>query len=293
MKRKFEERVVDIVINVVLIILGLVALYPIWYVIIASISSPVAISTGEVVFLPKGLNIDAYKALLAEKRIWIGYRNSIVYTTAATILDLLVMIPCAYALSRHSLPGRKFFMTAFIFTMYFSGGLVPKYLVINSLGMVNTPWALIIPGCVNVFNMIIARSFFESSIPDSLLDAAQIDGANYTRFFVQIVLPLSPAMLAIIALYSVTAHWNAYLGAQMYIYDADLYTLQQVIKSITATLDSTLMENATFDEISAAIREKQLMKYAVVLVASLPLVVAYPFIQKYFVKGVMVGAVKG
>ena len=184
-------------------------------------------------------------------------------------------------------------MTMFLITMYFNGGMIPKYLLLNSLGMVNTPWALIIPGCVNVYNLIVARSFFESNIPDSLLEAAQIDGSSYTRFFLQVVLPLSPAVIAIITLFCVQAHWNAYLGAQMYIYDSDLYTLQQVIRSITATLDQSLSDDTSMEQMIQIMQEKQLMKYAVVVVASIPLVIIYPFVQKFFVKGIMVGAVKG
>ena len=184
-------------------------------------------------------------------------------------------------------------MALFVFTMYFSGGLIPKYLLINALGMINTPWALIIPGCVNVFNLIIARSFFESSIPDSLLEAATIDGANYTRFFFQFALPLSPAMLAIITLYNIQGHWNAYLGAQMYIQSPNLQTLQVIIKNITATLDTGLVEEMSTQELIEVVQKKQLMKYAVVVVAIVPLAIIYPFVQRYFVKGVMVGAIKG
>lgn len=294
MRRIRDERVLNSVINVMLVMIAIVSLYPIWYVIIASISDPVAISNGEVLLLPKGINFSAYLKLLDNKQIWIGYRNSIIYTAGGTIVDLLVTIPCAYALSRESLPGRKFITSLFIFTIYFTGGMIPSYMLINSLGMVNTPWALIIPGCINVYNLVVARSFFESSIPDSLFDAAQIDGSGYTRFFLQVVLPLSPAILAIITLFCIQTHWNAYLGAQMYIYSPNLYTLQQVIRSITATLDASLIgDEVTLDQMITIMQEKQLMKYAVVVVASIPLVIIYPLVQKFFVKGVMVGAVKG
>lgn len=291
--RSKGEKVLDVVIILLLILLSIITIYPIYYVMIASVSSPVAISSGDVVFWPKGLNISAYRHLLDNRLIWVGYRNSILYTAAGTAVDLAVTIPCAYALSRKTLPYRRILMGLFVFTMYFNGGLIPKYLLINSLGMINTPWSLIIPGCVNVFNLIIARSFFESSLPDSLLEAAQIDGASFTRFFFQFALPLSPAMLAIIALYCIQGHWNAYLGAQMYIQSPNLQTLQVIIKNITATLDTSLAEELTTQELIEIVQQKQLLKYAVVAVSIIPLVAVYPFVQKFFVRGVMVGAVKG
>jgi len=293
MKKIKGERTFNIIVSALLIIIAVVTLYPIWFVLIASISSPVAIGAGEVLLLPKGINFQGYEMLFEDKNIWIGYRNSIIYTVTATILDLIVTIPCAYALSRKRLPYRRILMLLFTITMYFSGGTIPKYLLINSLGMINTPWSLIIPGCVNVFNLIVARSFFESSIPESLFDAARIDGSGYTRFFAQIVIPLSPAILAIIALYCIQAHWNGYLAAQMYIYNPKLKTLQQIIRGITANLDSSLAESATTEELIYAAQKTQLLKYSVVVVSALPLILIYPFVQKFFVKGVMVGAVKG
>lgn len=293
MKYKSGERILDIFINIVLVFLGALCIYPIWYVIIASVSSPTALAAGEVVLFPKGFNLSAYGTLFENKLIWTGYKNSIINTTLSCLLDTTVMSLCAYALSRKTLPGRGFLMVLFIITMYFKGGLIPEYMLKSSLGMMNTRWVLIIPGCVNVYNMILAKSFFENNVPDSLFDAARIDGASYTRFFIKIVLPLSGAILAIITLFSMTIHWNAYLGAQMYIFDADLYTLQQVIKIITSSVNSALAETLTVDEMAQMILEKELIKYAVVIVGSIPLVIAYPFVQKYFVKGVMVGAVKG
>jgi len=294
MKKLSGEKVFDYAVNISLVLIAIIVLYPIWYVLIASISSPQAIANGEVLLFPKGINFAAYRKLLDNKMIWIGYKNSILYTAAATVLHLVVVIPCAYALSVKRLPGRSFFMTLFVITMYFSGGMIPTYLLINSLGMINTPWAMIVPGCVSAYNMIVARSFFESNIPDSLLDAARIDGCGYTRFFLNIVIPLSPAVIAIIALFVIQANWNGYLSAQMYLYDSDLFTLQQVIKGITAKIDQSLAADSgmTMEQMLRIIQERQLLKYAVVIVSSIPLVILYPFIQKFFVKGIMVGAVK-
>ena len=291
-KIKTGEQIVDLVINVLLAAVGLIAIYPIWYVLIASVSNPTAIAAGRVVLWPEGFNMQAYLKLLDNKLIWKGYMNSLCYSFAATALSMAVTVPCAYALSRKDLPGRKYFSTFFIITMYFSGGLIPSFLVINSLGWLNSPLALIVPGAMSVYNMILVKSFFLNSIPESLYDAARIDGASNTLFFIKVVLPLSPAILAVIALFTMTSSWNSYLPAQMYIYNTDLYTLQQVIKGITAEVSTALMENMSTDEISKLILERNLMKYAVVVVGCLPLVLMYPFIQKYFVGGIMLGAVK-
>lgn len=293
MKQKAGERALDIGINVILVVIAVITLYPLWYVLIASVSAPTAIASGEVIFLPKGLNLDAYWKLLENKQLWIGYRNSILYTVLGVVVDLAVMTPCAYALSRKTLPFRSILMTLFLITMYFSGGMIPMYMLLNKIHFINSPLALIIPGCVVVFDMIVLRSFFEANIPDSLVDAAMIDGASHIRFFARIALPISPAVLAVVALYSIQRHWNAYLGAQMYIYKPKWYTLQQVLRQITAKLDSSLTETLSVDEIAKMTMDKELMKYAVVIVSCIPLIIIYPFVQKFFVKGVMVGAVKG
>lgn len=293
MKYKNGERMINRIFNVALIIVIIVSIYPIWFTVIASVSNPSAISNGEVVLIPKGFNLSAYRKMLDNSQIWIGYRNSILYTFFGTIVNLVVQIPCAYALSRKKLPGRRGLMFLFTFTMYFSGGMIPQFLLINKLGLINSPLALIVPSALSVYNVIVARSFFEGSIPESLYEAARIDGCSYTRFFLQIVVPLSGAMIAIITLFCVQAHWNVYLSAAMYIYDSRYYNLQQVIKAITATLDSGLVETMSTEEMVRLMQEKQLMKYAVVVVSCVPLIAIYPFVQKFFVKGVMIGAVKG
>ena len=292
-KKKNGEWVFDYTVNIILIMVAVVCIYPLWYVLIASVSSPTAIGNGEVILWPKGFNLNGYTRLIENKNIWIGYRNSILYTIAGTAVDFLIQIPVAYALSRKSLPGHRIIMALFVFTMYFGGGIIPKYLLLASLGMINSPVALIIPSCVSVFNIIVAKSFFEGSVPDSLYDAARIDGCGYTRFFVKIVLPLSPALLAIIALYCIQRHWNVFLDAEMYLLDSKYYTLQQVIRGITAQVDANLAEGVGSAEMIQLMQEKQLLKFSVIVVSVVPLVIIYPFVQKFFVRGVMVGAVKG
>ena len=286
---------VDACINVLLILIGIMVIYPIWFVFIASVSAPDAIANGKVIFWPKGFTLDGYKILLENKNVWIGYKNSIVYTFVGTIISLAIQITGGYALSRRSLPGRRILNVLFIITMYFQGGMIPSFLLINTLGLYDTMWALILPGSVSAFNMIIIRNYFESNIPEELYDSARIDGCGYFRFFSSIVLPLSTGIVAIMTMYSVQGIWNDYMKAKLYISSFEKRNLQQVIQGITAKLDSTLntLEGENYDLYLAKINEQQLLKYSVVVVAMLPLVILYPFIQKYLVKGVMVGAVKG
>ena len=293
MKKSKGERILNLFTNVFLIGISIITIYPLWYILIASVSDPAAIANGKVILVPSGFNLVAYQKIMENKQLWIGYRNSILYTLSALVVDLVVMTPCAYALSRKRLPFRKFIMTLFLLTMYFSGGLIPRYILLNRLGFINSPLALIIPGCVAVFDIIVMRSFFEANIPDSLVEAAMIDGASNLRIFTSIALPISPAVLAVVSLYSIQRHWNAYLGPQMYIYNSKLYTLQQVLRQITAKLDSSLAEELSVDQIIQMTQTSQLMKYAVVVVACIPLILAYPFVRRFFIKGVMVGSVKG
>lgn len=292
---KNSDRKVDITIHVMLLIMGLIAVYPLWFVLIASVSSPYAISTGRVLLWPVGLNLSAYKELLDNKDIWLGYRNTILYTALGTMINLAVQIPCAYAMSRKTLPGRRFFNTVFVITMYFSGGMIPMFLLVTKLGMFNSPLALVLPGAMSAYNMIIARSYFESNVPEELYDAARIDGCSYTGFFYRVVLPLSKAIISIIAMYSIQLHWNAYMTPKIYLQSRELFTLQQIVKEITATVSSSLetVQSENFSQYVALLQQKQLLKYAIIVVSAAPLVALYPFIQKFLSKGVMVGAVKG
>jgi len=292
---KNDEKIVNMVINLLLIFIGIAAIYPMWFVLIASVSSPGAIANGQVVFLPKGFNLDGYKNLLEDQSVWIGYKNSIIYTFVGTIVCLAVQIPAAYALSRKSLPGRKVINVMLVITMYFSGGMIPSFLLINTLGLYDSMWALVLPAAVSAFDMIIIRNYFENNIPNELYDAACIDGCGYFRFFFNIVLPLSAAIVAIVTMFSVQSHWNEYMNARLYIRSFDKRNLQQAVQAITATLDSTLsvLETQDYDLFLAKMNEKQLLKYSVVVVAMVPLIILYPFIQRYLINGVMVGAVKG
>lgn len=289
------DAVLDIAINFILILCGIIAIYPIWFTLIASVSSPEAIIAGKVLLLPKGLNIDAYRKLLERKDLWIGYRNTIFYTVISTILHLSVQLMCAYALSRRSLPGRRVINLYFVITMYFSGGMIPGFVLISKLGLYDSMWSIILSGVVNVYNVMIARSFFEGNIPEALFDAARIDGCSYTRFFTKVVLPLSKSMISVLSLFLIQGQWNSYMTPRLYLRSSSKYTLQQVVQGICASVSSSLtnMEGVDNEEFIRLMRETQLLKYAVVVVSAAPLVFVYPFIQKYLVKGVMIGAVKG
>ena len=287
------DRAVNICINVVLITAIILTLYPLWYVIIASFSTPQYIGRGEVLLWPVGFNLEGYKTMLGESWIWTGYRNTVVYTVLGTVLNLLVQVPAAYAVSRN-IRGRQFIMAFFVFTMYFSGGMIPRYLLISELGWIDNPISLIVPGAMSVYNMIIARSFFMGNIPESLFDAARIDGCGYFTFFIKVVLPLSGAMLAILVRVNMQMHWNQYLNAQMYLISSEKHTLQQVLRTIMNTVNQSINDDLLNpDDMEVYENRAQLLKYCVVIVAAVPMIVVYPFVQKYFVKGIMVGAVKG
>lgn len=290
------DRALDISIIFILVVIALLAFYPLYIVLISSVSSPSSIVKGEVFLLPKGLNVEAYKTLLDTKEIWIGYRNSILYTVVGTTLQMLVTTAAAFATAKKTLPGRRFFSLFFLFTMYFSGGLIPTYFINKSLGLVNTVWVMILPVIVGPYNIIIARTYFENSIPEEIYESAVIDGSSNIRYYHQFALPLSIPVLAVMVLNFALGHWNSYYNALIYISDDNIQTLQVFIKRIT-TAASTALENTNGDvdieEVIKSVQQKQLLKYAVVIVSSVPMILLYPFVQRYFIQGIMIGAVKG
>ena len=289
------DRVLNIFIIVVLAIIAVVVMYPLYLVILASISDPTYISQGKVWFLPKGINFEAYKKLLDEKIIWIGYRNSLFYTIFGTFLQMIVTTAASVALSKKDLPGRSWITLFFVFTMYFTGGMIPTYLVIKEFGMINTIWALLIPCIFGPYNLVISRNYFENSIPESVYESAALDGAGQFRTFVQIAVPLAKPVLAVMCLNFALGHWNSYLDATMYITDDKIQTLQVFIKRITLQAATNLDSSSGLDmeTFIASVRQTQLLKYAIVVVSAVPMVLLYPFIQRYFVKGIMLGSVKG
>lgn len=266
--------------------------YPLYFVVIASFSDPNAVATGQVWLYPKGFTLDGYEELLRQSRIWVGYRNTILYTFLGTLIALLVNIPAAYALSRKDLIGRKGLMAYFVFTMFFSGGTIPIFLVVSKLNLIDTVTVMVLPFAVSAYNIIVARTFFVSSIPNELLDSAKIDGCGNTRFFVQIVLPLSKAILAVIGLWTAVGHWNSYFNALIYLRNPSLLPLQIVLRDIliTSNMQGSM---GTGEAAQIALRLANLLRYSSIIVSTVPILLAYPFIQKHFNQGVMIGSVKG
>ncbi|MBW3082984.1 carbohydrate ABC transporter permease [Bifidobacterium phasiani] len=289
-RKKASDWVIDIVIWVLLALVVVAVLYPLWFVVISSVSSPNAVASGQVTFLPKDITMAGYQAVFENDQIWNGYLNTIVYTVLGTIVNLVVTIPCAFALSRAEFRARRVIMFLFTVTMFFSGGLIPTYLLYQQLGMLNSALVFILPGAISAYNVIVARTFFETSIPEELHDAAQIDGMSYFGYFFRIVIPLSSAIIAVIGLYCFVAHWNDYMTGLIYVTDTDKWPLQNVLQQI-------LLVNASSSQSAAAASDLQQiadqMKFAIIIISTLPLLVLYPFLQKYFNKGVMLGAVKG
>jgi putative aldouronate transport system permease protein len=280
----------------VLSLVFLVAAYPLYFVIIASFSDPKAVAGGAVMFYPIKINLEGYAKVFENSQVMSGFMNSVLITLAGTLVSLAITLPSAYALSRKDFGGRKFVMSFYILTMFVSGGLIPTYLVVRNMRLLDTIWSLILPGARGVYNMIVARTFFKTSLPDEMLEAARIDGCNDFVFFFRMALPLSGAIIAILALYYGIGYWNGYFSALLYISTPEKYPLQVVLRSILIQ-NSAQFQGAFSPQQMAELERRreiaELMKYSLIIVSSLPVIIVYPFIQKFFIKGVMIGSVKG
>lgn len=297
MKEGLSDKQFDVLNKVLVVITTAIILYPLIYVAAASISDPVAVNSGRVWLWPVNITFEGFRRVFANRAIWVGYRNTIFYTVVGTILHLLVLIPAAYALSRKEVIGRKYITWFIVFTMLFSGGMIPRYLVVDSLGMVNTVWAMLIPNIIGAWSILVARSYFETNISDSLIESAQIDGASEFVILLQIVLPLSMPIVAVMALFYGVGMWNQYFTALIYISNENLFPLQLILRQILV-LNEMSMDTMQAGAIGSAssfadqINNASLIRYAVMIVSSLPLLIIYPMMQKYFVRGLMVGSVK-
>lgn len=276
-----------------LTIILLIVLYPLYFVVIASFSNPTLVNSGQITLIPKGINLEGYVRIFNDKMILTGYGNSLMYTALGTLISVAITIPGAYALSRRELTGRNLVMYMVVFTMFFNGGLIPTFILVKNLGLYNSFWSLILPVAVIPWNLIIARTFFQTSIPDELREAAQIDGCNEFRFFFRIALPLSSALIAIMVLFYAVGYWNTYFSALIYLKDEALYPLQLVLRNILIanTISPDMMENV--EQASKQLEIASLIQYGVIIVAAFPLLILYPFLQRFFVKGVLVGSIKG
>lgn len=286
------DRIFDILNYVFLTLCLLIVAYPLYFIVIASVSDPTAVYAGKVILWPARFTLEGYQRILDYESFFTGYRNTVIYTVVGTAVNVLITIPGAYALSRKDLVGRNFFMMGVTFTMIFSGGLIPTYLLVISLNLYNTMWALILPVAVSAWNLIVARTFFQQTIPDELLEAATLDGAGNTQFFLRVVLPLSKSIIAVMILFYAVNHWNSYFNALIYLKSAEKYPLQLVLRNI-------LFENSLGDMVedasTLALQQRlgDLIKYGIIIASSLPLLILYPFLQRFFIQGVMIGAVKG
>jgi len=286
-----SDKVMEVLLYVFAVLFLIVIIYPLYFIVIASFSDPSAVANGQVWFFPKGFTLDGYKELLKHDNIWIGYRNTILYTVVGTAIGLIVNVSAAYALSRKDLIGRKFLSLFFIFTMFFSGGLIPTFLTIRDFHLYDTFLVMVLPFSVVVYDIIVARTFFQSSIPEDLWEAAQMDGCGNLRYFAQIVLPLSKAIIAVLGLWIAVGYWNSYFNALIYLKNPDLHPLQLILRNILIT-NQMQSGMGTGEAAQIALRLANLMRYSVIIIATVPIMCVYPFLQKYFNQGVMIGAVK-
>lgn len=294
-KQGIQDKTFDIINFIVMLLIVIIVLYPLYFIVIASFSNPNAVASGEVFLFPKGFSLKGYEEIFKYKDVWIGYRNSIIYTIVGTSVNLIATIPAAFAFSRRELVGSKWLMLLFTFTMFFGGGLIPTFLLVQSLHLDNTMWALVLPGAVSVYNLIVARTFFTQNIPNELFEAATVDGADYFKYFFSIVLPISKPIIAVMFLIYAVGHWNAYFSALIYITDRAKYPLQVVLREILIQQQSISGSSSALNAQSLEMQRQmaELIKYGLIVVSSLPVLCIYPFVQKHFVKGMMIGSVKG
>ena len=290
-----QDRIYLFLVYLFLGIFILCVLYPLLYVVSCSFSDPEALVQGKVFFLPVNPGLQGYQAVFQNTKVWRGYGNTILYTVVGTVVGVAVSITASYVLSRKEFPLHKFLSGFFMFTMFFGGGTIPTYLWLKSLGLLNTIWAIVLPGAVNVWLVMVGRTFLQSSIPEELFEAVCLDGGNYFQYFFKIIIPLSKPILAVLALNFALIHWNSYYNALLYLSDAKKYPLQMVLREILIqnTVDLTSMTGVNVNSMMKNQYLSELLKYSLIIVSSIPLLAVYPFIQKYFIKGVMIGSVKG
>ncbi|MCI8391754.1 MAG: carbohydrate ABC transporter permease [Roseburia sp.] len=290
----FSEKTSDIILVAVCLVILVIVAYPLFYVLVASVSNPYDVYAGKTFVLPSGFTFDGYKAVFADPSIVTGYLNSIKYTVVGTIFSVVMLYLTAYPLSVKELPGRKFFSIFFIITMYFGGGLVPTYLIVKQTGLVNNMWALFLPGGVAVGNMIIVRNFFENSIPKEMIEAAEIDGASKWTTFLRVVVPLSRSIMAVMVVFSMVAYWNDWFTSLIYLPETAKAPLPLVLRNIliksSASASQMSMISGGYAELN---KLTEMIKFSSIIVAAAPMLIVYPFVQKYFEKGFMAGAVKG
>lgn len=286
------DSIFNILNTVLMVIIVILIAYPLYFVVIASISSPNAVNGGKVLLWPVDITFSGYKEILNYKPIWTGYLNSIFYTVVGTLINLAFTLPAGYALSRKHLFGRRPLLLLFAFTMFFSGGMIPTYMVIKKLGMLNTAWSMLLPGACSVYNIIVTKTYMETNIPSDLIDASVIDGCNDFQTFFRVVLPLSKPIIAVMTLFYAIGHWNSYFDALLYLDDPAKYPLQLVLRELLLQNQTSSMAGSMGSSIAEQAQLAEQMKYGVIIVACIPMMMMFPFVIKHFKKGVMVGSIK-
>jgi putative aldouronate transport system permease protein len=296
-KQKPSDIILDVLIAVLCVLIFLIIVYPLYFVVIASFSNSFDVNAGRVFLYPVGARFYGYSKIFEDTRIWEGYKNTLLYTFLGTVINLVVTMPAAYALSRKSFAPRRIIMSLFIFTMFFSGGMIPTYMLMRDLNLINTIWVMMIPFCISVYNLIITRTFMETSIPADLYEAAVLDGCSHFRYFISVALPLSKAVISVIGLYYFVGHWNDFFSALLYLNKDSMQPLQVVLRNILLSNQVFLQGAGSGAGVGGAGGYAQQyadqIKYGVIIVSTLPVLCLYPFIQKYFERGVMIGALKG
>lgn len=292
-KKRSSDKVLYTVVTVILVFFILIVAYPLIYVVSSSFSSGTAVGSGQVFLWPVDFSLEGYKTVFSHKLIGSAYRNTIFYTAAGTLINVSVTVTCAYPLARNDFPMRKFFSFFFLIVMFFNGGMIPTYMVISNLKLTNTIWAMLLPGAISVYNMILVQTFIKNSIPSALMEVSQIDGCSDAKYFFHILLPLSKPVIAVITLYYAVGHWNSYFNAMMYLSNQELYPLQIILRQILVANQVNLNEMVDVEAMVAKQGLADVLKYALIVVSTAPILCIYPFIQRFFIKGVMIGSVKG
>lgn len=293
-KLGMSDKTSDVILVLVSILLTLIVAYPLYYVLIASVSNPYDVYAGKTFLLPSDFSMKGYKAVFADSSIYTGYLNSIKYTVVGTIFSVVMLYITAFPLAQKDLPGRKYISLFFIITMYFGGGLIPTYLIVKDTGLIGNMWALFIPGGVSVANMILVRNYFQTSIPQELIEAAQIDGCDKLKVFLRIVIPLSMPIMSVMVVFSMVAYWNDWFTALIYLPKPDMAPLPLVLRNILIKSSASAAQASTISGGYAELNKlTEMIKFSSIVVAAAPMLVIYPFVQKYFEKGMMSGAVKG
>ena len=289
-----SDKTADVILVVFSLLIAFVIAYPLYYVLIASVSNPYDVYAGKTFLLPSGFTLAGYQAVFADNNLLTGFINSVKYTVIGTIFSVVMIYLTAYPLSVRTLPGRKFFSIFFIITMYFGGGLIPTYLVVQKTGLIDNIWALFLPGGVAVGNMIIVRNYFENSIPKEMVEAAKIDGATQWQTFMKVVVPLSKPIMAVMVVYSMVAYWNDWFTALIYLPGMEKAPLPLVLRNVLIKSSVTAAQASTISGGYAELNKlTEMIKFSSIIVAALPMLIIYPFVQKYFEQGMMAGAVKG